>query len=122
MRKGWFQSRHTFLLECLAGICLTLLLACCGVAAHLDLMTASLFYLLLVVAFAVYCGFWQASVISLAAILCQTYFFAPPAFSFVITDRRNLVAIIVFEAIVLIVRRLSTREKTYALASELERQ
>lgn len=98
-----------------------LLLAAVGTAIHMNLSTASLLYLLLVVLFAVHCGFFQASILSIAAVICQTYFFAPPAYSFYIADPRNGVAIVIFELTALLVSQLSAREKAHALESRRQR-
>src|ERR1039458_8940732 len=40
------------------------------------------FYLIFVVLAAMYGGFWQATVVSVAANICLNYFFVPPLFSF----------------------------------------
>jgi two-component system sensor histidine kinase KdpD len=108
-------------LQCALGVLLMLLLGAAGAALHINLSTASLLYLLLVVSFAVHCGFFQASILSIAAVMCQTYFFAPPAYSFYIADPRNAVAIVIFEVTALIVSQLSAREKAHALESRRQR-
>ena len=108
-------------LECAVGILLMLLLAAVGTALQLNLSTASLLYLLVVVAFSVHFGFFQASILSVAAVVCQTYFFAPPAYSLYIADPRNGVAIVIFELTALIVSKLSAREKAHALESRRQR-
>jgi len=108
-------------MQCAIGVILCLLVAAAGTALSLNLSTSSLLYLLLVVSFAVHCGFFQASVISAAAIACMTYFFAPPAFTFYISDPRNAVAIVIFEVAALLVSRLSSRERTYAEESRNQR-
>ena len=60
--------------------------------------------------------------VSLAAIFCQTYVFAPPAFSFYIADPHNAVAIAVFEMAALLVSRVSSREKSYAIDEDRKRR
>ena len=110
------------LVQCVTGLSLTFLLALIGLLLHLNLSTASLIYLMLVVSFSLYCGFWQASLVSLAAILCETYFFAPPAYSWYISDPRNAVAIVIFELTALVVSRVSAREKIYARETRVQRE
>jgi two-component system sensor histidine kinase KdpD len=119
LTKAVYVNRSASI-QCLLGILMTLLVAAIGVAVHLNLATASLLYLLLVVSVAVHCGFFQASVVSLASILCQTYFFTSPTFSFRIADPRNAIAIVIFELTALLVSRLSARERAYS--EELQRQ
>ena len=97
---------------------MTLLITGCGFALHINLSTASLLYLLLIVFFAVHYGFWQASSISLAAVLCQNFFFAPPIFSFYVADRKNAIALVIFEVTALLVSRVSSSEKANTLEKE----
>src|SRR6516164_6834510 len=70
-------------------------------------------YLILVVVTAVYGGFWQATVISLAAAACLNYFFVPPIFSFV-NSSANWVALGAFEFTALVISRLSLRAQVQA--------
>ncbi len=113
-------TRLRFFGQCLLGIFVVGLVTLCGVGLHWNLSTASLIFLLLVVLSALRYGFWQASVISVAAVLMQSYCFAPPAFSFYIADPQNAIAIVVCELTALLVSRLSTRERYHA--EEVERQ
>ncbi|NYF80321.1 sensor histidine kinase [Granulicella arctica] len=115
-------KRLLFVAQCAAGILITLLLTVSGLALHLNLSTAGLLYLLLIVYFAVRCGLWQASIISLLAVVCLNYFFAPPTFSFYIADPQNGIAIVIFEITALLVSRVSSREKTYAAEKDLQRR
>jgi len=117
-----FRVVSYFIILCGPGIALTLLLAAIGLALDLNLSTVSLLYLLLVVSYAVRYGFWQASVVSLSAIACMAYFFAPPAFTFYIADPRNAIAIIAFELTALLVSRVSSSEKANAREKERERR
>jgi hypothetical protein len=64
-------------------------------------------YLILVIAAAMRGGFWFATVISVASALCLNYFFAPPVFSFSISDPANWVALVAFELTALVISRLS---------------
>jgi two-component system sensor histidine kinase KdpD len=56
-------------------------------------MTISSIYLLIVVAMASFCGFWQASLTSLMAVACLDFLFLPPIFHFDITDAQDWVAL-----------------------------
>jgi two-component system sensor histidine kinase KdpD len=64
--------------------------------------------LVVVVLTALYGGFWQATVISVAAAACLNYFFVPPIFSFV-NSPANWVALGAFEFTALVISRLSLR-------------
>ncbi len=116
------RRARRFLGQCAMGTFTVGLLTLCGIGLHLNLSTASLLYLLLVVLLALEYGFWQASVISVAAVVVQSYCFAPPAYSFYISDPQNAIAIIVFEATALLVSRISTREKEYAREREAQQR
>lgn len=90
-----------------AGIAL---LAYIGFVLDLGPVTISCLYLLVVVAIASFCGFWQASLTSLMAVSCLDYFFLPPIFHFNVTDSRDWAALGTFEATALVISRLSARE------------
>jgi two-component system sensor histidine kinase KdpD len=90
-----------------AGI---VLLAYIGFALDLGPVTISCFYLLVVLAVASFCGFWQASLTSLMAVSCLDYLFLPPIFHFNVTDSRDWAALGAFEATALVISRLSARE------------
>jgi two-component system sensor histidine kinase KdpD len=84
-------------------------------------MTISSIYLLIVVAMASFCGFWQASLTSLMAVACLDFLFLPPVFHFDITDAQDWVALGTFEATALVVSRLSAREVRSAREAALHR-
>ena len=65
------------------------------------------FYLILVIAAAMRNGFWVATVTSVVSALCLNYFFAPPVFSFSVSDPSNWVALSAFELTALVISRLS---------------
>jgi two-component system sensor histidine kinase KdpD len=66
-------------------------------------------YLILVIAAVMRGGFWFATVISVVSALCLNYLFAPPVFSFSISDPANWVALGAFELTALVISRLSDR-------------
>ena len=71
-------------------------------------------FLVLVVLSAMYGGFLQATVVSVAAVTCLNYFFVPPLFSFV-NSPANWVALGAFEFTALVISRLSHRAQLRAL-------
>jgi len=78
-------------------------------------------YLVLVVLAALYGGFWQATVISVAAAACLNYFFVPPIFSFA-NSPANWVALGAFEFTALVISRLSLRAQVRASEAIAERR
>ena len=80
-----------------------------GFVLRFNLTTISFLYLLVVVAMALFFGFWQASVTSLLAMACLDFFFSPPLFHFVITDPQNWVALGAFEITAVVISTLSAK-------------
>jgi two-component system sensor histidine kinase KdpD len=79
-------------------------------------------FFLLIVLVALYWGFWQATVVSAAAVLCECYFFIPPAYSFDVADTQGYLSLIVFEFCALLVSRLSAREQRNARDADAQRR
>jgi two-component system sensor histidine kinase KdpD len=106
-----------------AGCSLAGMAALTWVAFHLQLNLAStgFLYLILIVLTAVYCGFLEATVTSIAAATCLNFFFDPPIFNFSVTDTANWVAFGAFEFTALVISRLTSREHMTA-ANALVRQ
>jgi two-component system sensor histidine kinase KdpD len=71
-------------------------------------------YLVFVVLAALYGGFWQATVTSVAAAACLNYYFVPPIFSFA-NSPANWAALGAFEFTALIISRLSQRASLEAM-------
>ncbi len=93
----------------------------CAYSLHLNLSTSVSLYLLVVVVVSMVSGFWEATIISLLAVTCLNYFFAPPVFTFYIADPGNWVSLGAFEATALIVSRLSTRVRSQAKTEAYQR-
>jgi two-component system sensor histidine kinase KdpD len=85
-------------------------LAYCGFILRVNVMTITSLYLLIVVAVASFCGFWQASLTSFIAVACLDFLFLPPLLHFNITDPQDSVALVTFEVTALVISRLSTKE------------
>jgi len=88
---------------------------------HFNAAPVGFLFLLVVVCVAILCGFWQASLVSLAACACLDYFFYPPVRQFTIADPQDWVALGAFEVSALIVSRLSSREKLQSREATLQR-
>ncbi len=78
-------------------------------------------HLVIVVLAAVYGGFWQATVVSVAAAACLNYFFVPPIFSFA-NSPANWVALGAFEFTALVISRLSLRARIEAVEAVARRR
>ena len=98
------------LAQCVAASAVLVLLTYCGFVLQVNLLTIGLLYLLIVVAEALLFGFWQASLISLVAVVCLDYFFTQPLFHFYMTDPQEMVALGAFEITTIVISRLSAKE------------
>jgi two-component system sensor histidine kinase KdpD len=81
-----------------------------GFFLQVNLATISILYLLLVVAMAWLCGFWQASLTSVLAVTCLDYYFTQPLFHFYMTDPQEVVSLAAFEVTTIVISRLSAKE------------
>jgi two-component system sensor histidine kinase KdpD len=113
---GWTQPPRKLqtLAQCLVASAVLVLLTYGGFVLRINLLTISLFYLLIVVAVASLFGFWQASLVSLLAVACLDYFFLPPIFHFDVADPQDWVALATFEVTALAISRLHGREMRIA--------
>ena len=78
---------------------------------------AGFLYLVFVVLAALYGGFWQATVVSIAAAACLNYYFVPPIFSFA-NSPANWAALGAFEFTALVISRLSRRARLQAIDAQ----
>jgi len=104
-------------ISALAGVTVVALITFAAFQLHLNLTTASLLHLIVVVLIARYSGFWIASGVSLIAVVCQLYFLVPPVLTFVVADPRNWIALAAFEYCALIVSSLSGRAAEQTLVA-----
>ena len=126
--RGWVEAFSSRLLvdsvipfHSACGMLLILAVAAVGTALHMHEATATLAYVLIIVLFAMRSGFFQASLVAVAAITCQTYFFEVPQYGFDLMTSRNATAMGLFEVTALIVSQLSAREKAHAAQSRSQR-
>jgi two-component system sensor histidine kinase KdpD len=120
---GWVEPQRSLRvlwqnLLAWAGISL---LTYCGFVLRVNLTTISSLFLLVVVAMASFCGFWQASLTSILAVACLDYFFMPPVLRFNITDQQDWMAMLTFEVTALVISRLSARELRSAKDAAIHR-
>jgi len=116
------RSPVRFLAHALAGSAVVLLTAFVGVRVHVNFSTIGFLDLLVVVLAATLSGFWEATVVSLAALTCLNYFFIPPVYTFYVADPQNWVALITFESAALLVSRLSIQKEKQARTAIQERR
>lgn len=87
-----------------------------------DLASVGFFYLVFVVLTAVYCGFWQATLVSLISVACLDYFFSDPIFSFRVGRIADWVALSAFELTALVITQLSNRAQLQTREAQAERR
>lgn len=107
-----------FALECALGMVAVVLVAALTQWSRWLLPVAVLLYLLIVVATALLCGFWQAVIVSLSAVVVQAYLTTrQPQFN-VAAFPVNSVTLVVFVLVALTVSRLSARVTDHAREAE----
>lgn len=104
-----------FVLECALGIVAVLLVAALANWTRGLLPVATLLYLVIVVPTALLCGFWQAAIVSLSAVLMQAAFTMHERKLDIAVDPANSVTLLVFIVVALIVSRLSARVHEHAM-------
>ena len=102
--------RPRILGQCIASTAVLALVTYLGFVLRVDLTTVSFMDLLLVVATALFFGFWQASLISLLAAGSLDFFFTLPLFRFSMSDPHDWVALGAFQITALAIGRLSAKE------------
>ena len=120
--RGSGSSALLFTLECALGILAVVLVAALAHWSGWLMPVAVLLYLLIVVPTALLCGFWQAVVVSLSAVLVHGYFTArqPPLHGLrnPAADPVNSVTLLAFVLVALVVSRLSARVTGHAKEAE----
>lgn len=107
-----------FVLECALGILAVFMV---GLLAHWFqwlLPVAELLSLLVVVPMALLSGFWQAVIVSCAAVLIQSYFTVHPSTMNPARDPASTITLLAFVGTALVVSRLSARCTEHARKSE----
>jgi two-component system sensor histidine kinase KdpD len=124
--RGFFGVRYSrgsgtrillFALECALGIGVVVLVAVLARWVSWLLPISALLYLMIVVATALLCGFWQAVIVSLSAVVIQALFAAGQPLSLT-SSTANSITVIVFVVVALIMSRLSSRVTDHAREAE----
>jgi two-component system sensor histidine kinase KdpD len=116
-KRSWMQ----LLMQCALCCAAIAVLTAIPYWLHFPIATVGFIYLVVVVVVALTYGIWQATFISLIAVCCLNYFFIPPVFSFIVSDDRDWIALVSFQACALIVSRLSSREQQMARDANYQR-
>jgi two-component system sensor histidine kinase KdpD len=100
----------------------TSLLTFCALRLHLNFISASFCYLLLVVLISLSGDLTSSAITSIAGAGCLTYFFVEPIYSFRVNDPIDLLALFSFLVTGLVIARLVTRVRAKAAASQLDHE
>jgi two-component system, OmpR family, sensor histidine kinase KdpD len=107
-----------FALECALGIIAVVLVAALSHWFGWLLPVDLLLYLLIVVPTALLCGFWQAVIVSLSAVMVHGYFIVRQPEIRLAEDPANSVTLLAFILVALVVSRLSARVTGHAREAE----
>jgi len=105
--RGAGSRMLLFTLESALGVVAVVLVAGLAHWSSELLPVAALLYLMIVVPTALLCGFWQAVVVSLSAVVAQSWFTARQAQLAMAVDPANSITLLVFVLVALTVSRLS---------------
>jgi two-component system sensor histidine kinase KdpD len=107
-----------FTLECALGVVAVILVAALTHWSPRLLPVAALLYLLIVVPTALLCGFWQAVIVSLSAVVAQSLFSARQPELAMAANPIASFTLVVFVLVALTVSRLSARVTNHAREAE----
>jgi two-component system, OmpR family, sensor histidine kinase KdpD len=118
-RARGFSSRLLLsIFECALGIVAVILIAALAHWSSWLLPVAVLLYLLIVVPMALLCGFWQAAIVSLSAVVAQSLFTARQSQLALADAPATSITLVVFLLVALTVSRLSARVIGHAREAE----
>jgi two-component system, OmpR family, sensor histidine kinase KdpD len=107
-----------FTLECALGMVTVILVAAVAHWSSWLWPISTLLFLLIVIPTALFCGFWQAVIVSFSAVVVQALFGARPTHLAMAADPVNSVKVLVFVLVALTVSRLSSRVTGHAREAE----
>src|SRR5215472_6089945 len=117
MPSLWVQR----LLRILASALIVALVTVVTYGTHAKSFAAGFIYLFPIMLIAFGWGFFEASVASVLAVACLDYFFTEPHFHFYMSDPQDWIALVSFEAVVLLVSQLADRLKRHATEASKQR-
>jgi len=107
-----------FTLECALGVMAVVFVSALAHWFGGLLSVSVLLYLLIVAATALSCGFWQAVIVSLSAVLMQGYFTAHQLPSNIAINPANWVVLLAFVLVALVISRLAASVARHAREAE----
>jgi two-component system, OmpR family, sensor histidine kinase KdpD len=116
--RGTARQALLFATECALGVVSVVLVGFLTHWLQWLLPVAALLYLLIIVPVALWCGFWQAAVVSLSAVGVQSYFTARMASTNPAVDPANPIELFAFILTALVISRLSARVTEHARSSD----
>jgi C4-dicarboxylate-specific signal transduction histidine kinase len=111
MKPNWTYRFWRAAAQCLLGGAVVALLTFVCFRLRINLTIASLLYLTVVVLLSVTDAVVATVFVSIMAVLCLNYFFAPPIFSLRLADPLDIVALVVFLGTALLIGRLMAQRK-----------
>lgn len=111
---NWVRQRHGTWRTAASLLAIGVITVFCVRIVPVNATTAPLVYLLAILAIATAWGLAEATVASLAAVLCFNFFFLPPVYTFTIADPQNWVALLVFLATSVVGSQLSGHARVQA--------
>ena len=100
------------LAQCLSGAVAIASVTTAGFLLGIDLATAACIYMIVIVLVSLQGSFLSSTIVSLTAIGCLAYYFAPPIYSFQVGDTVHGVAVIAFFTTSAVITRLVSRVRT----------
>jgi K+-sensing histidine kinase KdpD len=97
--------------QCLLGSVAVALITFACFRLRVNLTIACLLYLTVVVLLSVMDAVVASIFVSIVAVLCLDYFFAPPLFSLQLNDPLNIVALVAFLGTALLISRVMSQRK-----------
>jgi PAS domain S-box-containing protein len=117
IKRDWRSQAQRLAARCLlGGVCLALVTYVCF-RLGLTPSTAAFAYLILVVLLALIGTFIESVLLSIVAVGCLRYFFAPPIFSFQVNDPNDALAINAFFTTSIIVAGLTAKVRRLAASA-----
>src|SRR3984893_8423325 len=111
MKPNWTYRFWCAAAQCLLGGAVVAVLTFVCFRLRVNLTIASLLYLTVVVLLSVTDAVVGSIFVSIMAVLCLNYFFAPPIFSLRLADPLDIVALVVFLGTALLIGRLMAQRK-----------
>ena len=121
MRRSQDQGFWRSVIRAIPGTFLVGLVTAICYVLRLDLTVTGFLYLIIVVLQSLVGDFVSSAVVSIIADLCLNFFFAPPLFSFRVSDSSDFWALIAFLLTGLVITRLTTKVRREMQVSERHR-